>query len=472
HTQSLHRVFSKIYRFCVRCVVVGLWIPPPPPTFLEKDAVMNLLRTVRIVSSAALSGALLLASAAPANADRVRQEQWVLDHFQAEKVWEISQGEGVTVAVIDIGFEVSHQDISQSLLEGKDFVDGGSVDPEQGESHGTGMASIIAAHGHGPGGGDGVRGLAPKAKILPVRVKASGNLADPIVYAVDQGDSVINISLGGSGRTQEEEEAVAYALKKDVLLINASGNDGGSGLIGYPGEYPGVLTVGAVEEDGEVWEDSNYGPEVLLTAPGVGIVSAGGNSSGSYYHKASGTSSSAAYVSAAAALIRAEYPDLTAGQVVNRLVKTAGLPESAKGISLPDEKYGYGYIRPLNALTEDIPAGSKYGPLTVPDSLQSPSPEPAGGSDSEGKVNNALKRVMVFLVAPVLLLLVIGLVIFAVVRSSRRKKRSAPVGVGWGEGPQAQQPPYGQSMPPGNAGGFPPQQQGPNQNQPSGPWGP
>ncbi|WP_182312310.1 S8 family serine peptidase [Streptomyces sp. SCUT-3] len=437
---------------------------------------MNLLRTVRIVSSATLSGALLLASTAPASADRVRQDQWALDHFQAEKVWEISQGEGVTVAVIDIGFEVNHQDISQSLLEGKDFVDGGSVDPEQGESHGTGMASIIAAHGHGLGGGDGVRGLAPKAKILPVRIKASGNLADPIIYAVDQGASVINISLGGSGKTQEEEEAVAYALKKDVLVINASGNDGEPGLIGYPGKYPGVLTIGAVGERGEIWEDSNYGPEVLLTAPGVGIVSAGGNSPGAYYHKGNGTSSSAAYTSAAAALVRAEYPDLTAGQVVNRLVKTAGLPESTKGLSLPDEKYGYGYIRPLAALTENIPAGSKYGPLKVPDSLDSSSPEAEAeveaGSGSGTDSSNTLKRILVFVVAPVFLLLVVGVTVFAVVRSSRRKKRSAPVGVGWGEGPQAQQPPYGQPMPPGNAGGFPPQPQGPNQNQPSGPWGP
>ncbi len=435
---------------------------------------MNFFRAVRIVSGAALSGALVLTSASSAAADRVRQDQWALEYLQAEEVWKISQGEGVTVAVIDDGVETRHQDIAGNLLEGKDFIDGGSVEPDQGELHGTAMSSIIAGHGHGPGGGEGIRGLAPKAKILPIRNKDSGSLTEPIIYAVDQGASVINISLGGTGSSQDEEEAVAYALKNDVLVVTASGNDGKPGMIGFPGEYPGVLTVGAVGRDGKIWEGSNYGPQVMLTAPGVGIVSAGGNSPEFPYHKASGTSDSTAYVSAAAALIRAEYPELTAGQVANRLVKTADLPDSAKGIPLPDEKYGYGHIQPLAALTEDIPAGSKYGPLEVPESLQSSSPEigseagPGSGTDS----SNSLKRVLVFVVAPVFLLLVVGAIVFVIVRSSRRKKNAAPAGTGWNGGLQGQQPPYGQPMPPGGAGGFPPQQQGPNQNQPSGPWGP
>ncbi|MFD8588053.1 S8 family serine peptidase [Streptomyces sp. NPDC059637] len=433
---------------------------------------MGIKQALHVATVTSLVTALTLIPAATASADQVRDAQWPLKFLDAESAWEVSEGEGVTIAVIDDGFETDHPDLKENLLKGKDFIDGGDVNPSDGDNHGTAMASIIAAHGHGPGRSQGMKGLAPEAKILPIRYSLQDSLADPIRYAVDQGATVINISLGSSASDNEEKEAVEYALENDVLIVTASGNEGNSS-IGYPGGYPGTLTVGATGEDGEVWENSNHGAEVLLTAPGVEVVTAG---SSTPYRKGDGTSDASAYTSAAAGLIRAKYPDLTAGQVVNRLVKTAGLPDSAKGIPLPDEKYGYGYIRPLAALTEDIPEGSKYGPLKVPDSLQSPSPGAGSGddnsSDSGAGSSNTLKRILVFVVAPVLLLLVIGLVIFAVARSSRRKKRSAPVGVGWGEGPQAQQPPYGQPMPPGNAGGFPPQQQGPNQNQPSGPWGP
>ncbi|WP_404816703.1 S8 family serine peptidase [Streptomyces thermolineatus] len=431
---------------------------------------MSITKSLRFVTGALLTGALVFSPEAAASADQVRDAQWVLNELNMEDVWKITKGEGVTVAVIDEGFDRGHPDLKKNVISLKDFSNGAPLSDEE-RHHGTHMASLIAGHGHGVGNSEGVIGLAPEAELILVRrgEKNGNELSESIEYAVDQGAKIINISLGGPSWRREEAEAVEYALSKGVLIVAPSGNSGNSSKE-YPGAYPGVLAVGGVDKSGEVWEWANYGPHVLLSAPAVENVSAGGNNSP--YSKTSGTSDSSAYVSATAALVWSEHPDLSPGQVVNRLTETAGLPDSAKGISLPDEKYGYGYIRPLNALTEDIPAGSKYGPLTVPDSLQSPSPEPAGGSDSEDKVNNTLKRIMVFLVAPVLLLLVIGLVIFAVVRSSRRKKRSAPVGVGWGEGPQAQQPPYGQPMPPGNAGGFPPQQQGPNQNQPSGPWGP
>ncbi len=104
----------------------------------------------------------------------------------------------------------------------------------------------------------------------------------------------------------------------------------------------------------------------MLTAPGVDVVMAGTGGPGSctsQYCVADGTSDSTAYVSAAAALVFAKYPDLTPGQVANRLVKTAAAPA---GVSqLPDSRYGYGVIRPYEALTAKIPAGSAQGPLTA-----------------------------------------------------------------------------------------------------------
>ncbi|WP_258563762.1 S8 family serine peptidase [Streptomyces himalayensis] len=322
---------------------------------------MAFTRTVRALGATALTGALILVAAPAASADQTRRDQWVLQALQAESVWKFSKGKGVTVAVIDSGVNAEHVDLKNNVLKGKDFEDGDDDStPSAGDSkptHGTGMASLIAGHGHGPGSVDGVMGLAPEAKILPIR-EGNAGYADEIRYAVDQGASIINMSVSVDQDFPEDRDAVAYALKHDVLIVVASGNEGRANSIEFPGEYPGVLTVGGVDSRGTIWENSNYGPEVLLTAPATRVVSAGWP--GNELRIGDGTSDSAAYTSAAAALLRAKFPDLTAGQITNRLVKTAVLPDSARGISLPDEKYGYGAIRPLAALTEDIPAGTKY----------------------------------------------------------------------------------------------------------------
>lgn len=120
-------------------------------------------------------------------------------------------------------------------------------------------------------------------------------------------------------------------------------------------------------------------------APGVGIVGAGGKSDDAYL-KTDGTSPSTAYVAAAAALIRAEHPELTAGQVANRLVKTAGLPDEMQGKKLPDKHYGYGFIRPRAALTDDIPAGPEEGPLPMPDAGDEGAPKPTTGDGPTGSI--------------------------------------------------------------------------------------
>ncbi|GGS68256.1 type VII secretion-associated serine protease mycosin [Streptomyces griseoviridis] len=387
-----------------------------------------------MLSATALTGALVLAAAPAASADQTRQTQWALDALQAESVWQISKGNGVTVAVIDSGVNADHIDLQNNVIAGKDFIDGDD-DASSGESgetssHGTEMAGIIAGHGHGVGAADGVMGLAPESKILPIRsdVENDSSFADEIRYAVDQDASVINISGFIAQDQPADREAVKYALNKDVLIVTASGNEGRGDDINYPGEYPGTLVVGGVDRNGEIWEGSNYGPEVMLTAPATRIVSAG--APGNKLRIGDGTSDSAAFVSAAAALVRSKYPDLTAGQVANRLVKTAVLPDSAKGISLPDEKYGYGSIRPLAALTEDIPAGSKYGPLKVFEADGSSVAPGVGKSDSEyaaEKKQADQKRLIVFTTLGIIALTVIGLVVWLIVRSARRN-RNGPGG--------------------------------------------
>ncbi|WP_329313805.1 S8 family serine peptidase [Streptomyces sp. NBC_01262] len=407
-------------------------------------------------------------SAPVASADQVREDQWALKAFDAEAIWKVSKGKGVTVAVIDSGVNAQHVDLKGSVTEGKDFIDGGATTPN--DNHGTGMASIIAGRGHGASSADGVMGLAPEASILDIRDDGgdADGLAGSIRYAVDRGASVINMSLGNASNVPAESKAVAYALQHDVLVVAASGNDGTPDVT-YPANYPGALAVGAVKNDGTIWEDSNYGSSVLLSAPGTHIVSASADSD-TGYHSGTGTSDATAYVSAAAALLRAKFPDLTAGQIANRLTKTAGLPSSAKGLTLPDKHYGYGYIQPLAALTKDIPAGSKYGPLAVPTSLQgneSASASPQSGTSDDASASSSSSdsgSPLLWIGLGIVGVLVLVLVIVLIVKASRRNNNR-------GGGPGGGAPgTYGPGPAPQGYPVYPPSQQNPYQQPPQGQW--
>ncbi|WP_329311764.1 S8 family serine peptidase [Streptomyces sp. NBC_01262] len=449
---------------------------------------MSFTRTLRAVGGAVVAGALLFGTAPVASADSIRESQWPLTAFDAEQVWEQSTGKGVTVAVIDHAVDGTHPDLSGSVLPGKSFVTGGTANRNEPGSdeddHGTAMASLIAGHGHGSGDSEGVKGLAPDAKILPVEINIDTSTgggtewAEALRYAVDQGASVVNMSFDhGIVYTDEEKQAVAYAAEKDVLLVGGAGNTGAS-RVSFPAAAPGVIGVGAVDKNGVVWEDSNYGSALMLTAPGVYIRSA---SNGGGYHLADGTSDATAYVSATAALLRSKYPDLTAGQIANRLVKTAGLPSSESGLSLPDKHYGYGFIRPYHALVDDIPAGSKQGPLksTGADSSASGSPSAAATSGGSDAANSSASSdssglgigVLVAIGAAVLVIVVILLIVLSKRGGRRNGPGSGPMpppGGGW-----QQQPPTGYPPHPGQAPGPNPyQQQNPyaSQQQPPNQW--
>ncbi|SCK20854.1 type VII secretion-associated serine protease mycosin [Streptomyces sp. WMMB 322] len=428
---------------------------------------MGITRTLRVIGSAALTGALVFTSARNAAADQVRDDQWALKSLDAKSIWKITRGKGETVAVIDDGVNPQHPDLKGSVLKGKDFISGGSTAPENGDDHGTAMAAIIAGHGHGPRGANGVMGLAPEAKILPIRADGGSvtALKEPIKYAVDHGATVINISRGGTaGKASDEGEAIAYALKNNVPVFASTGNSGEE--VEYPAAQPGAVAVGGVTEDGTLWENSNKGPQTLLTAPATRIVSAGGGSG--FYRSGTGTSDSTAYASAAAALVRAKFPNLTAGQIVNRLTKTAEMPASEKDAKLPDERYGYGAIRPLAALQEDIPKGSMYGPLSLPRQIKNDLK--AAEKERESKIQQAQsdrEAVILWIITGVLGLLFVGGIILTVVLV-RRRKRNRNNGPGGFGGPGAS---GGYPYPPGQAVGYgqPPHQQQPYSPQPTAP---
>lgn len=423
---------------------------------------MSFTRTLRAVGGVAVAGALLFTAAPTASADYIRDGQWALDAFNPQKVWTESTGKGVTVAVIDSGVNGDHVDLKGNVLPGKDFTGGGgTADHETGDDHGTAMAALIAAHGHGPKRADGIMGLAPDAKILPIKTNEIGtgtSIDGPIRYAVDHGAKVINMSFAGASLSYEEKSAVSYALKKDVLLVAGSGNDGSS-KPRYPAAAPGVLAVGAVAKDGKVLSRSNYGPHIRLIAPGEGIYSAGTSKK---YRQATGTSDSTAYVSAAAALVRSKFPDLTAGQVANRLTKTAITPDGKTGISSPDPKYGYGVIRPYRALSENVPVGSKNGPLVMPKDTE---PSSGAGADAPGGSPSASSGAekstgvtpLAIVGIAVGVFVVLGIVIGVIVANKKRRNGPPPGGPGFGgpNGGVGVPPQYpGSYQQPGGPGGY------------------
>jgi len=452
-------------------------------------------RALGVMGTGALTGAMLLGPAPTASADDIRDRQWALPAFDADKIWNHSTGKGVTVAVVDAGVDASHPDLKGQVLKGKDVTDEGGSAQEDTDGHGTAMAGLIAGRGHGPGGKSGVMGLAPKSKILPIRFQHEDNelgtsWADGVRYAVDHGADVINLSLVTTKSTRDQE-AIEYAITKDVVVVAGTGNEGIKKR-NYPAAYPGVVSVGGVDDRGAVWEKSSWGSNTSLVAPAAkNVVTDSTSASG--YAIANGTSDATAYVSASAALVREAHPDLTAGQVINRLIKTAKVPgpEEASNPKLPDEKFGYGVVRPYRAVTYDIPAGPKAGPLEQPDK---PADSAVGDTSSDSSSSDDSMGWMFALGPPIVviavaLVLVVGLIVLTVVLIAKAKRRNPPhagmsagpgAAPGWA-GPvvpppfpgqqQPQQPQHGQQgqapPPAGQFGGPPSPPPGPPNRPPS-----
>ena len=181
-----------------------------------------------------------------ASNDTYRSKQWALTRFDAETAWKTSTGSGVTVAVIDTGVQAGHADLSGHILSGRDYVAPGTSATDE-NGHGTHVAGIITAISNNR---RGIAGLAPKTKVLPVRVLDragvgdSANVAKGIIWAVDRGAKVINLSLSSSQADSAGRAAVAYAISKNVVVVAAAGNDGCAFLFGSPRTLSGRLRRG------------------------------------------------------------------------------------------------------------------------------------------------------------------------------------------------------------------------------------
>ena len=380
---------------------------------------LALLAAFGVVSLAALPGPASAAVrqdrqesgefAGSAIADGIRDsQQWVLDMLRVETAWSVTQGSGVTVAVIDSGVNPDVSDLAGSVITGPDYT-GVTTSPASGNwgVHGTWMASLIAGHGH-DGGLSGVVGIAPEARILSIRVipdrqdphygkyerepetVIQQSLADGIAYAVAHGARVISMSIGYSAPSGLVRQELQKAYDRGVVVIASAGNSGGpadssrggEAPESFPANYPGVISVGAVKSTGAVAGFSSDNLSVQVAAPGV-LVPAQGRD-GQYWY-VSGTSPACALVAGVAALIESRYPGLAPDLVASALTSTT----TDRPPGGYDSQVGFGIVDAAAALAK---AGELAGARTTEAGLKATVryrgvlPQPPVGSRGSGQL--------------------------------------------------------------------------------------
>lgn len=345
-----------------------------------------------------LAAALAVSGTSPAHADTVRDLEYWLNDYGFTTAWTTSRGEGITVAVIDTGVNGEVAELNGVLVGGTDVSGLGAPDGQtpvgEESEHGTMVASLLA--GRGTGEGNGVIGVAPEADLLTVSVafgQDTGSdktndeqIAEAVRWSVDNGADIINMSLTRNTRDWPEswDDAFRYAFENDVVVVAAAGNRGsGTSEVGAPATIPGVLAVAGVDrEQNASFDASSQGLTIAVSAPSEDLV--GVLPDGSYVQW-SGTSAAAPLVSGLVALIRSEYPELDAANVINRLIRTA----DPKGEEVPSTIYGYGIIDPVAALTEEVeaieanPLGSLEDWIRVHRRADLPEDDGGGGDETQ-----------------------------------------------------------------------------------------
>lgn len=232
--------------------------------------------------------------------------------IQAPKVWSKTKGYGCTVAVLDTGCDLTHSDLQEQIIGGKNFTndDQGNPDIYQDyNGHGTHVCGTIAAQENNAG----VIGVAPEAKLLIVKVlnkAGSGQyswIINGIHYAIEQKVDIISMSLGGPANVPELHAAIQAAVDNNILVVCAAGNEGdgddSTNEFAYPAAYNEVISVGAINLERGSSDFTNSNNEVDVVAPGEKILSTYLNGK---YAILSGTSMSAPHVAGSLALIKNE----------------------------------------------------------------------------------------------------------------------------------------------------------------------
>jgi len=270
-------------------------------------------------------------------------------------------GRGVKVAILDSGVDRLHDTLDGVFIEEVDLVGGAEIS----KGHATAIASIIA------GSKPSQLGLSPAVSLLSMRVldeKGEGNsftVAQGIVEATDRGANVINLSLGGTSRSEVMKNAVDYAHENGVLIVAAVGNDG-VGEVSYPAKFENVIGVSSVDANGRQSSFANYGDGVDIAAPGVGVYTAWENEEMVAF---SGTSVATAFISGALASEISKNPSLLPNQVVDLVYEYSNESEKP-GF---DEYTGNGILnmgRIENRNTPNINDGAIVGYYFDPKDMQ------------------------------------------------------------------------------------------------------
>jgi len=227
---------------------------------------------------------------------------WEITQFNIPNSWKFSDGEGVICAVLDTGCDLSHPDIETNIVEGKNFVEKNSS-PMDRNGHGTHVSSTIAACNNGKG----MVGVAPKTKIMPVKVLGDqgtgsvGSIVDGLYWTADQKNvDFITMSLGSSGPNIDIEKAINYAESKNKIIFCAAGNSGAENDVMYPAKYPNTIAISAIDEKLQRTNFSCSGESLDFLAPGHNIMGCIPNNK---YAKMSGTSMSNPFAVGIASLL-------------------------------------------------------------------------------------------------------------------------------------------------------------------------
>ncbi|MCW3975480.1 MAG: S8 family peptidase [Candidatus Bathyarchaeota archaeon] len=298
----------------------------------------------------------------PNDPDLPKQWGWFAieaDKSYTSKYTSSYRGEGIVIAVLDTGIDHNHPDLKDNIIKGWNFVDGNDNTTDL-DGHGTHVSGIIAATVNN---GIGIAGIAPKAKIMPLKVisERGGSWLDldgAIRYATANGAKIISMSLGGKmspAFTLSTSLTIKTAYYNNVTIIAAAGNEGTSSKL-YPAAYSNVISVSAIDKEHNKAEFSNYGRHITFSAPGVNIYSTMPTypvfltteyNYSQNYDYLNGTSMACPFVTGIAALLLSKYPDLTPEMVKDTMIAQAfdlggygfdpyfghGLPNAYKAIT-------------------------------------------------------------------------------------------------------------------------------------------